>query len=72
MLLDLGSFAASIYMRGIKNVYLIPTTLLAMVDATVGGKNGVNYQNTKNLIGTIRNPKHIYLHLPYLRTQTKR
>jgi 3-dehydroquinate synthase len=72
MLLDLGSFAASIYMRGIKNVYMVPTTLLAMVDATVGGKNGVNYQNTKNLIGTIRNPKNIFIHLPYLRTQSKR
>jgi 3-dehydroquinate synthase len=68
----MGSFAASIYMRGIKHVYLVPTTLLAMVDATVGGKNGVNYHNTKNLIGTIRNPNVIYINLAYLRTQSKR
>ncbi len=41
--MDLGGFAASIYMRGIKNVTLIPTTLLGMVDATVGGKTAINY-----------------------------
>jgi 3-dehydroquinate synthase len=56
MLLDLASFACSIYMRGIKNVIFIPTTLLAVVDATVGGKNGVNWEGTKNMLGTIRQP----------------
>lgn len=54
--MDLVNFAASIYMRGVKNVTLIPTTLLGIVDATVGGKNAINYHNIKNIIGTTRNP----------------
>jgi 3-dehydroquinate synthase len=49
-------FAASIYKRGINNITFIPTTLLAMVDATVGGKNGVNFEQTKNMVGTINHP----------------
>jgi 3-dehydroquinate synthase len=48
---DLTGFVASCYMRGIKTIYL-PTTLLAMVDASLGGKTGVNYRKQKNLIGT--------------------
>ncbi len=54
--MDLVNFAASIYMRGLKKVTLIPTTLLGMVDATVGGKNAINYNNIKNIVGTSRNP----------------
>jgi 3-dehydroquinate synthase len=68
--MDLGGFAASIYMRGLKNVTLIPTTLLGMVDATVGGKTAINYSNIKNLLGTIRNPNHIIIHPAFLSTQT--
>ncbi|MBI4144053.1 3-dehydroquinate synthase [Candidatus Woesearchaeota archaeon] len=52
---DLGGFVASTYMRGI-NFVNIPTTLLAMVDASVGGKNGINYAGSKNIIGTINAP----------------
>lgn len=53
MLLDLGGFVSSIYMRGIRKVVYLPTTLLAIVDATVGGKNGVNWGGAKNMLGTI-------------------
>lgn len=70
--MDLGGFSASLYMRGIKNVTLIPTTFLGMVDATVGGKTAVNYSNTKNLLGSIRNPNHIIIHPHFLYTQTER
>lgn len=51
VVLDIASFCASVYMRGAK-LSLIPTTLLAMVDASLGGKTGINYLGTKNLIGT--------------------
>ena len=50
LLCDLTGFAASIYMRGCRLI-LVPTTLLAMVDAGLGGKTGCNYQNYKNMIG---------------------
>ena len=52
---DIAGFAASIYKRGIRFAY-IPTTLLAQVDAAVGGKTGVNFQDYKNMIGVIRQP----------------
>jgi 3-dehydroquinate synthase len=55
---DLVGFAASIYMRGIAHV-LVPTTLLAMVDAAIGGKTGIDMPFGKNLIGTIYPPKAI-------------
>lgn len=48
---DLAGFVASTTVRGIKH-YHIPTTLLAMVDASIGGKNGLNFQSVKNVIGT--------------------
>ena len=53
--LDTGLFAASIYQRGIQK-WSIPTTLLAVVDAGIGGKNGVNFKGFKNYIGTITQP----------------
>ena len=52
---DLAAFAASIYKRGVP-VHLVPTTLLAQVDAAIGGKNGVDLPEGKNLVGTIRQP----------------
>lgn len=48
---DTAALAASLYMRGVSLV-LVPTTLLAMVDAAIGGKTGVNYRGYKNMVGT--------------------
>ena len=52
---DLGGFVASTFKRGISFVHF-PTSLLAMVDAAVGGKNGVNLEHLKNQVGVINNP----------------
>ena len=57
---DLGGFASSIYMRGI-NLIIIPTSLLGQVDASVGGKTGVNFESYKNLVGSFFNPKKIII-----------
>ncbi len=67
LLSDIGGFAASIYKRGIEYVN-IPTTLLAMVDAAIGGKTGVNLLNIKNQIGTFKKPNAIYLNTSFLET----
>lgn len=56
VLCDIGNFTASIWKRGI-DCLLVPTSLLAMVDASCGGKTGVNFKNYKNLIGTFSTPK---------------
>ncbi|MFQ6341348.1 3-dehydroquinate synthase [Campylobacter sp. VTCC 70190] len=64
---DMGGFAASIYQRGIEFIN-IPTTLLACVDAAVGGKTGVNNAYGKNLIGTFYQPKAVYCENKFLRT----
>lgn len=55
---DMAGFLASIYKRGLPLV-LVPTTLLAMVDASLGGKNGINAHNLKNMIGTVYQPQRI-------------
>lgn len=55
MVCDLGGFVASTYMRAIQWIN-IPTSLLSMVDASVGGKTGIDFNGLKNLIGVIRNP----------------
>ena len=57
---DMVGFAASIYKRGVKFAY-VPTTLLAMVDAAIGGKTGVNLQTYKNILGVIRQPEFTYV-----------
>ena len=67
MITDLGGFAAATYMRGIRFVN-IPTTLLAMVDASSGGKTGFDYQGIKNVIGTFTPPMATLIHLDFLRT----
>ena len=55
---DLVGYLASIYMRGV-DVGFVPTSLLAMVDASIGGKNGIDVGRYKNLVGTIRQPQFI-------------
>lgn len=67
---DLGGFVASTFKRGIDFIH-IPTTLLAMVDASVGGKNGVDLGNLKNQIGVINVPKMVLIDSQYLDTLSK-
>lgn len=62
---DITGYAASIYMRGI-NFGFIPTTLLSMVDASIGGKNGIDVGVYKNLVGTVRQPSFILHDLIFL------
>ena len=64
---DLGGFVASTYQRGIKVCY-IPTTLLCMVDAAIGGKTGINLGGLKNYIGTFRMPDAVLVYPEFLRT----
>ena len=64
---DIGGYAASCFKRGIDFVH-IPTTLLGMVDAAIGGKNGVNLDSLKNQIGIIRPPKLVMVDVGYLAT----
>ena len=64
---DLGGFVASTFKRGIDFIH-IPTTLLAMVDASVGGKNGVDLGKLKNQIGVINVPKMVIIDSNYLET----
>lgn len=62
---DLAGFLASIYMRGIPYIQ-VPTTLMAMVDSSVGGKTGVDLKTGKNLIGTFTQPKAVFIDSKYL------
>ena len=66
-LTDLVGFAASTYMRGIPFIF-VPTTLLAMVDASIGGKNGVNLGVYKNIIGVFRQPEYTLICPEFLET----
>ncbi|MEZ4857801.1 MAG: 3-dehydroquinate synthase [Flavobacteriaceae bacterium] len=67
---DLGGFVASTYQRGISFIN-IPTSLLAMVDASIGGKNGVDLGQLKNQIGIIRDPKLVLIDITFLNTLPK-
>ena len=66
-LLDLGGFAASTYMRGIETIY-VPTTLLSMVDASVGGKTAIDFLGVKNLIGSFHPASEVIVDIDFLRT----
>ena len=66
-LCDVGAFCASTYLRGIE-FWNIPTTLLAMVDASVGGKTGINLGHYKNYIGTFSQATHIFITPHWLKT----
>ena len=67
MVTDLGGFAASTFKRGM-NYINIPTTLLAMVDASVGGKTGINFGGLKNEIGVFSTAKSVILDTTFLKT----
>jgi 3-dehydroquinate synthase len=64
---DMGGFIASIYKRGIDFIH-IPTTLLAMVDASVGGKTGIDLGPYKNQLGTFSDPRAVFIDLSFLET----
>jgi len=68
---DITGFAAASFLRGVAFVQ-IPTTLLAMVDSSVGGKTGVNHACGKNLIGAFHQPDAVYIHTPLLQTLPQR
>ena len=68
---DMAGFAASVYLRGISFLQ-VPTTLLAMIDSSVGGKTGVNSNFGKNLIGTFHQPKGVLIDTVTLRTLQRR
>ncbi|MDR1006393.1 MAG: 3-dehydroquinate synthase [Bacteroidales bacterium] len=67
MVSDIGGFVSAIYYRGICHIE-VPTTTMAMVDAAIGGKNGVNFNSLKNQIGTITKPFYTCCYLPFLKT----
>jgi len=67
---DIVGFAAATFMRGIDHL-LIPTTLLAQVDAAIGGKNGINLADTKNMIGTVKQPMSILVDPRFLTTLSR-
>ena len=67
MVTDLGGFAAATFKRGI-NFINIPTTLLAMVDASVGGKTGINFGGLKNEVGVFNDSKFVILDTEFLKT----
>lgn len=68
---DLGGFVASCYQRGIRFVN-VPTTLLGMVDAAIGGKNGVDFAGCKNQIGTFTEPVEVLINPIFLSTLPER
>jgi 3-dehydroquinate synthase len=68
---DLAGFAAATYLRGVPYVQ-VPTTLLAQVDSSVGGKTGVNHADGKNLIGAFYQPKLVIIDVNVLQTVARR
>ena len=68
---DLGGFVAGTYKRGIRCVH-VPTSLMGMVDAAIGGKTGVDLAGLKNMVGVFHDPLAVYVHLPFLKSLGKR
>lgn len=68
---DLGGFAAASYLRGIDTIQ-VPTSLLAMVDSSVGGKTGINLTAGKNLVGAFHQPRHVFIGTDTLATLPQR
>lgn len=68
---DIAGFAASTYMRGIDFIQ-VPTTLLAAVDSSVGGKTAIDLDAAKNIIGSFYQPKHVFINVNFLKTLDNR
>lgn len=68
---DISGFAASTYLRGIDFIS-VPTTLLSMIDSSVGGKNGINFMNLKNQIGSFYFPKYVHIDYSFLESLDQR
>lgn len=64
---DIAGFTASTYMRGVDFAF-VPTTLLAQVDAAIGGKNGVNFMGYKNMVGVFHQPAFVFIDPSFLRS----
>ena len=71
VVLDMAGFVAATYLRGIKSIY-IPTTLLAMCDAAIGGKCAVNTKFAKNQIGTFNKSEAIFIDMSFLKTLSEK
>ncbi len=67
---DIGGFCASTFKRGFDFIN-VPTTLLAMIDSSIGGKLGIDFNGYKNAIGLIKNPKAVYINPDFLNTLPK-
>ncbi|MFR6152300.1 3-dehydroquinate synthase [Peptoniphilus harei] len=68
---DLGGYVAASYLRGI-DFLAVPTTLLSMIDSSVGGKNGINFMNLKNQVGSFYFPKYVHIDYSFLETLDER
>jgi len=68
---DLGGFVAGTYKRGVRCIH-VPTSLLGMVDAAIGGKTGVDLDGLKNMVGVFHDPLAVYVHMPFLKSLGKR
>ena len=68
---DMGGFAAAAYKRGIAFIQ-VPTTLLSQVDASIGGKLGIDFMNIKNVVGFFQNPQAVFIYPPFLKSLPQR
>lgn len=68
---DLAGYAAATYLRGIRVIQL-PTSLVAMVDSSIGGKTGVDFRGYKNMVGAFHQPSAVYMNIDTLKTLTDR
>jgi 3-dehydroquinate synthase len=69
-LTDIAGFVCTVFKRGVRFVFM-PTTLLGMTDAALGGKNGVDFHSFKNMLGTINEPEQVFIYTEFLKTLPK-